>query len=185
MRTKSHIGLARFLYQYADYKQQLLHRYFLYAGSILPDCRLSFITTKHNIENTLPLIQSYMEQVRLHQRQTAEYVFNRRDSVTLGQILHYIADYFTWPHNRLYPGNLADHCCYEEYLKLRLREYFRSGLAFEVPFTPLGCHVSPQEIIHFIQEKHQEYLALPEHSIEKDCEYIIAVNQSVIHALTA
>ena len=184
MRKKSHIGLARFL---TDYKHQefLVHRYFFYAGSILPDCRPSFITTRHNIESTLPLIQEYMERVRLHRIRTMNAYLNRRDCITLGPILHYIADYFTYPHNSIYPGSLKDHCDYEQFLKLRLREYFQSGEAFRVKFTPLESRMSTGDIIHFIEQKHKEYLNLPSHNIESDCQYIIAVNQSVLSALSA
>ncbi|MDD7390598.1 MAG: zinc dependent phospholipase C family protein [Lachnospiraceae bacterium] len=185
MRKKSHIGLARFLT--ADKSRELLasHRYFFYAGSILPDCRPSFITTRHNIESTLPLIQEYMERVRLHQIRTVNTYLNRRDCITLGQIFHYIADYFTYPHNSIYPGSLKDHCSYEQYLKLRLKEYFVSGEALRVQYTPLESRMSTKDIIRFIEQKHQEYLALPSHDIESDCRYIIAINQSVLSALSA
>lgn len=185
MRKKSHIGLARYLTNYKNQELLANHRYFFYAGSILPDCRPSFLTTRHNIESTLPLIQEYMERVRLHRICTSGAGLNRRDSITLGQILHYIADYFTYPHNSIYPGNLKEHCSYEQYLKLRLREYFQSGAAFQVKYTPLKSHMSTHEIITFIQQKHREYLALPDHSVESDCQYIIAVNQSVLSAIAA
>lgn len=185
MRKKSHIGLARYLTNYRSQELLACHRYFFYAGSILPDCRPSFLTTRHNIESTLPLIQEYMERVRLHRIRTAEAYLNRRDCITLGQILHYIADYFTYPHNSIYPGTLKDHCNYEQFLKLRLREYFESGAAFHVKYIPLEKRMSTREIISFIQQKHREYLALPAHSVESDCQYIIAVNQSVLSALAA
>lgn len=186
MRKKSHIGLARYLTNYKHQELLASHRYFFYAGSILPDCRPSFLTTRHNIESTLPLIQEYMERVRLHRIRTADTYLNRRDCITMGQILHYIADYFTYPHHdSIYPGSLKDHCHYEEYLKQRLREYFQSGAAFQIPYTPLESRMSTREIIRFIQQKHKEYLELPSHSIESDCQYIIAVNQSVMSALAA
>ena len=41
----------------------------------------------------------------------------------LGEVIHYVADYFTFPHNSTYDGNLKDHCYYEKALKFRLREY--------------------------------------------------------------
>ena len=185
MRKKSHIGLARFLTDNKNQEVLASHRYFFYAGSILPDCRPSFITTRHNIESTLPLIQEYMERVRLHRVRTVSTYLNRRDCITLGQILHYIADYFTYPHNAIYPGSLKDHCSYEQYLKLRLREYFKSGEAFHIKYTPLEAHMSTKDIIRFIEQKHREYLELPSHDIESDCQYIIAINQSVLSALSA
>lgn len=47
----------------------------------------------------------------------------------LGQISHYLADYFTYPHNKIYPGSLKDHCSYEEKLKRDLRRYIRTDAA--------------------------------------------------------
>ena len=44
----------------------------------------------------------------------------------LGQIIHYTADYFTFPHNKHYTGNLKDHCVYEKHLLLALREYLNN-----------------------------------------------------------
>ena len=85
MRKKSHIGLARYLTNYKHQELLASHRYFFYAGSILPDCRPSFLTTRHNIESTLPLIQEYMERVRLHRIRTADTYLNRRDCITIGQ----------------------------------------------------------------------------------------------------
>jgi hypothetical protein len=183
MRKKSHIGLARFLTNHRQQELLAFHRYFFYAGSVLPDCRPSFLTTRHNIESTLPLIRDYIERVRLHRIRTANTYLNRRDCITIGQIHHYIADYFTYPHNSIYPGSLKDHCNYEQYLKLRLKEYFKNGEAFHVTYTPLNSDSSTAEIVDFIEKKHDEYLKLPSHDIESDCKYIIAVNQSVLSAL--
>ena len=42
---------------------------------------------------------------------------NMRRCAGLGVIIHYIADYFTFPHNDHYPGNVKDHCYYERDLK--------------------------------------------------------------------
>ena len=38
---------------------------------------------------------------------------NMRRCAGLGVIIHYIADYFTFPHNDHYPGNVKDHCYYD------------------------------------------------------------------------
>ena len=40
-----------------------------------------------------------------------------------------MADYFTFPHNKTYEGNLAAHNSYEAELKNRLRECILSGAA--------------------------------------------------------
>lgn len=54
---------------------------------------------------------------------------NRKYYRDLGQVSHYLADYFTFPHNKIYPGGFKDHCSYEERLKRDLRSYIKSGEA--------------------------------------------------------
>lgn len=44
-----------------------------------------------------------------------------------GEITHYVADYFTFPHNKIYPGGFKEHCAYEEHLKHELRAFFKDG----------------------------------------------------------
>lgn len=51
---------------------------------------------------------------------------NRKYYRDLGQVSHYLADYFTFPHNKIYPGGFKDHCSYEERLKRDLRSYIKA-----------------------------------------------------------
>ena len=99
----------------------------------------------------------------------------------LGEIIHYIADYFTFPHNKIYDGNLKDHCIYEKELKFRLREYVKSGEAFRVRIDTKKFETA-EAVCTFIKKAHEEYLKV-EHGVKEDCEYIVRVCHQVVQAI--
>ena len=97
-------------------------------------------------------------------------------------MFHYIADYFTYPHNSHYPGNIKDHCHYENHLKHGLRAYIRSG---EAVFGGAGYKRSfstTDEMLEYIQEAHEEYMKQPG-SVENDCKYITTVCSRVLASM--
>ena len=49
MRKKSHISLARYLVRNLDDGDLRKHKLSFYIGSILPDCKPSFLYKKHEI----------------------------------------------------------------------------------------------------------------------------------------
>lgn len=57
MRKKSHISLARFLIKEAG--DEVLRRRWkaFYVGSLLPDCRPSFLTVRHEYDETFDLVE--------------------------------------------------------------------------------------------------------------------------------
>lgn len=179
MRKKSHISLARFLVREAG--DDVLRRRWkaFYVGSLLPDCRPSFLTVRHEYEETYELVEKkihkLVEDVKHHPADSMRYM------IDLGQVFHYIADYFTFPHNQHYPGNLKDHCIYEKYLKLQLRAYIREGYAvFHTEgVTRMTC---VEDIMAYIRRNHQEYM-LSSHDVEEDCEYITRVCSQVLAAM--
>ena len=155
MRKKSHISLARDIVRNSEDEGLRKHKWAFYLGSILPDIKPSFLYKKHEIDGTF-------EQVKKEVRELSDSHGKYRKHATkyyrdLGQITHYIADYFTFPHNRTYPGNLKDHCSYEEVLKLRLREYLKTDKKDRWPFVQ--CHFgSAEALCDFIKLRHEEYL---------------------------
>ena len=97
-------------------------------------------------------------------------------------VTDYIADYFTYPHNSHYPGNIKDHCHYENHLKHGLRAYIRSG---EAVFGGAGYKRSfstVDEMLEYIQEAHEEYMKQPG-SVENDCKYITTVCSRVLASM--
>ena len=62
MRKKSHISLAKYIVDSIEEQELVKHRKAFYLGSILPDCKPSFITVKHEMEGTFPKVQQELEE---------------------------------------------------------------------------------------------------------------------------
>lgn len=179
MRKKSHISLAKYIVHDMQVPQMVKHRKAFYWGSILPDCVPSFLTTRHEFEGTFDMLKERIEKLlengpNLEERAGA---FMRE----LGQILHYLADYFTFPHNKSYPGTIKDHCRYENVLKLRLREYVASTEAFRERIETRNFQTK-EAIFQFIQKSHEEYTRI-KHTVEEDCMYIVRICHQVAQAI--
>ena len=179
MRKKSHISLAMYLVNHLETAELVNHRRSFYIGSILPDCKPSFLTTRHEFDGTFQMVKNRILKL------TTQSDFQSDNSVSymmdLGQIVHYIADYFTYPHNEIYDGNLKDHCVYEKQLKFSLRAYIKSGEAERNQNQPRQFE-TPQALFSFIQKAHDEYLKM-KHSVEEDCMYIVRICHQVVAAI--
>ena len=180
MRKKSHISLARYMVENLKDEELKHHKFSFYLGSILPDIKPSFLYKRHEMDGTFPYVSRHI----------------RRLSEGDAQISHYLADYFTFPHNTIYPGSLKDHCSYEEKLKRDLRSYLKSGeaarhhrllqlkeehekLQNKKKAEPL---IDAETICAFIQKSHDEYLA-HKHGVEDDIEHIVEVNHKALDAM--
>ena len=150
-----------------------------YLGSILPDCVPSFLTRRHCIEDTIEILKEEIDKI------TTDYDANKGLSTYfcrhLGVITHYVADYFTFPHNSIYQGNIKDHCIYEEDLKHAMREYVKSDRAKKIR-EKNGMFHDSNEIIDFIKKVHAEYLQLML-QVRIDCMYIVELCHKVVDAI--
>ena len=178
MRKKSHISLAWYLMNNEGMESVKHHKGAFYIGSILPDCIPSFLVRKHTIEDSFDVLEKEISKLVSHFDP-----IRGLDSYTcrhLGVITHYVADYFTFPHNQNFPGNLKDHCIYEEELKKELRKYVRKP---EVERGRLSESVhTPEAILSFVQRMHQIYMRM-QSGVKRDCEYIIELCHTVVDAL--
>lgn len=180
MRKKSHISLARYLVQNLDDKNLKKHKLAFYLGSILPDCKPSFVYKKHEITGTFQDVKREIEKLssdheKKYKRQKSKYYRN------LGQVTHYLADYFTFPHNKIYPGNLKDHCVYEEKLKKGLRNYLKNPEVQSKEQKNADLK-TPEALIEFIQKSHEEYLKRKK-SVEDDIQSIVALNHQAVRSI--
>lgn len=179
MRKKSHISLAGFLADELAFEGITSHRKAFCIGSILPDCKPSFLTTKHAFNETFEMvekrIEKYIEYCAGQEKYTTK---GARD---LGQIIHYTADYFTFPHNKHYTGNLKDHCVYEKHLLIQLKEYLKN---FDITkYTEYEIHFeSLEDLSEFIKTRHKEYISR-ERNVEDDCRFIVLVNYQITRGI--
>lgn len=179
LRKISHISLAGFLADKLEYEGIANHKKAFCIGSILPDCKPSFLTTKHEFNETFDMVQkrieNYIEYSAGKEKHTMK---GARD---LGQIIHYTADYFTFPHNNHYDGNLKDHCIYEGKLLRELREYLSNydvtkHTEYEIYFESL------EELTEFIKARHKEYISR-KRNVEDDCRFIVMVNYQITRGI--
>lgn len=179
MRKKSHISLAGYIVNSFDKQDLVRHKKAFYLGSILPDCKPTFLTTKHEFFTTFDMLKDEMKKLTIvnHENISNQRAYWRN----LGQVIHYIADYFTFPHNNTYDGSLKDHCIYEKHLKIRLKEYINSGEAEKntVNLVPLE---SLDSLFQFIAKAHEEYLIF-KRSVQEDCRYIVNITRQVVCSL--
>lgn len=155
------------------------HKKAFYFGSILPDCIPSFITRRHTFNDTFFIVRNEIQAMM--EEDSLEDGINGRFCRRLGIVTHYIADYFTFPHNTNYPGTIREHCKYENILKHKLREYVQD-MESRRERTSETQYQSIDELLHFIEEIHQKYL-MKLSEVEKDIQYIVEVCFQVVDAI--
>jgi len=189
VRKKSHVLLGSCLAKHLNSKELKFHKKSFVWGNVLPDFRPSFVTVRHeyhvNFDMVCEMIRDLTEDSFFFDRYTSKYWR------TLGEISHYVADYFVFPHNAHYNGNIVDHTFYEGNLMKQLRAYVKSGEAGKQLQNEISKEVSFddfEDIISFIKKEHDLY-AMKESSVEEDIQYIVAmcyqVTQGVIQVMEA
>ena len=179
MRKKSHILLARYLADQMPANTSLQsHRKAFCLGNILPDIQPSFITKRHEYFGTFDEVQ---EKIILLVETGAEDLNDRVFWRRIGEVMHYIADYFTFPHNRTYKGSLAEHNSYEAELKNCLKECILSGNA-DSQLEEAKHFDSFEELVGYIRERHACYLESPR-CIADDIRFILRVCYQVIQGI--
>ena len=179
MKKKSHMSLARYLIDSMQNEELLKYSKSFLFGSILPDCIPSFITRRHTIEDTFDILKNELIEIidNYDWSQGITRGFCRR----LGVIIHYIADYFTFPHNKVFTGSMKEHITYEFSLMDTLKSYLKSGEADKF-LTSDNVFYSVDNICEFIKETHEKYLEVVE-KISTDCRYIVGMTAQVVMAV--
>ena len=164
LRKKSHLSLAGYIVDVVD-ADMIDHPLAFRFGSLEPDLVPTFITTKHRIDLTFHKLEKKINKV------IDEYDKNKGMTIglskDLGIITHYIADYFTFPHNIEYPGTMTEHIHYEAQLKVDFREFVQKMKEKHAHFQEVNMQ-SADEICTFIRKCHEEYLHAVK-SVENDC----------------
>ncbi len=182
MQKGSHLDLATFIIDHTEIKQLEQHKHAFLLGNILPDLLPSFLFRRHEINSTF---QSVIRSInRLSKSNTTNY--KRKGFlyfVLLGQVTHYLADYFTYPHNSNYFGTFIGHCTHERRLKKQLRNYLELGFA-DYHLMHLTPDHNTEEILSYLQKKHQSYL-YQVNDIRTDIIHIIDVNLHTVCSILA
>ena len=156
------------------------YRLFFLVGCVEPDYNpLTYLRGSirkkplhgHNVENVLPHIQACMNRLERSKKRTALWYFS------LGTLIHYIADCFTFAHNPTFPGNLRTHRAYE----LSLHAEFPSRLS---QYLSEMVRVRPDSPWKLFSRRHNSY-ARSAGNMETDCYYIVKTCQDILESLLA
>ncbi|MBO5459261.1 MAG: zinc dependent phospholipase C family protein, partial [Lachnospira sp.] len=132
--------------------------------------------TKHNIEETFDLVCEFISKLTVD---SSDY---KKISTSycrkLGEVTHYLADYFTFPHNTVFTGSFMEHCEYEKQLKYALRTYIQSG-EVSVNSSIVNRFTTPAELCDYVLQIHKQYLCCNK-TVESDCRYIVALCHVVV-----
>lgn len=122
----------------------------------------------HNWTNS----QKYMQKIcrRLENRKKLRLL----DFYTMGKLIHYVADAFTFTHNEWFDRDILTHRYYETDLEIQFLKMLSS------------CH-SPrpersENVMDIIRSYHAEYRRFPV-SMSADCRYSILVSSMVVAML--
>lgn len=188
MRKKSHISLAKHIVNISNVSNFAKHKKAFYVGSVMPDLKPSFLTKRHEINETFELVEKKIRKLTQGYEGIEE--LSTMYFEKLGEVVHYIADYFTFPHNKEYPGTMAEHCVYEGQLKHRLRAYIRDfdekklqAWKRNLQLEDLSSFQSVADISAFLKEEHRRYIRRGHHSVEEDCKYIVGICSKVAMAI--
>jgi len=170
MNKGSHISLAHFLMDDINLDEFKKNEKAFMVGSILPDCLPSFLTTRHTITETFGLLKAEIEKVYnnfdMEKGMTSYY------SRHLGIICHYLADYFTFPHNPGFKGSVKEHINYEKELFIAFQVYLKNRT--EYPLELNAERYTVNDICSNILDKHKLYMNTL-HDIRTDCSFIVEI----------
>ena len=183
MRKKSHISLARYLVREMKLDGLVKHKKAFYLGSILPDLTPKMITSPHEFSTSYDGLQCTIRRIAEEglEEEWNERVLWRK----VGVVLHYVADYFTFPHNTSFGGNLKDHCMYESEMKYYMREFVWTPEAKKI-FRDAKRRAhgmrNAEDLFGYIEEMHICYMQ-DIHSVAHDCRQILSLCSTVTVAL--
>ena len=180
MRKKSHISLARYMVENLKDEELKHHKFSFYLGSILPDIKPSFLYKRHEMDGTFPYVSRHIRRLSegdalIRKKKGCKYY---RD---LGQISQYLADYFTFPHNKTFDGTLRQHNSYEKHLKNELKAFVQEGKA-EAYAEHVIQFETLNQLLEYIKVHHRRYMNC-KRSVEEDIHYILSVCYQVFQGL--
>lgn len=180
MDSVSHIRVAHLLLNYVEKTCGITFDKsgFVY-GNLKPDLTGTYLTKRHYpslmMDEVLEKIRCFTEKYTITPANEHEL------SVDLGEICHFITDFFTYPHNDdIYDHNLLSHYLYEKRVALVIRKRMTEA-RFEGWAAPTIAPVSLDALVHRITSMHDAYRsATTRHGINNDLEHICRVTAMVV-----
>ena len=178
MKNQDHKLLGRLLLRREEGLGLDRYQTLFLAGCVVPDYNpLTYLRGSlrvrmlrgHNAENVLPHLKACMERLQNARKQSAYWYF------TLGTLIHYVADCFTYPHNSAFPGSLVTHREYE--LSLH-REFVKELGEHELD----GLSIKPGSPWDELMRRHRQYVRSAG-DMDTDCYFIVKTCQDILASL--
>lgn len=169
MQTKDHKMLAGFLISETGCELPVIYIKAFILGNIESDKNLFTYLHGltegvkfhgHNYENILPVMEKLFDSLY------SKRYWGTREYYHLGKLLYYVTDAFTFPHNRIFKGNLKEHCRYEKELHKRFVNILQK------PQKQLAWKEKTGNCLNCIKNLHEEYLQQAG-NYEIGCKYIL------------
>jgi len=132
------------------------------------------------MEETFDIFVKHMEKfVRVLSKRNK---IGFRQSIRMGMITHYIADYFTLPHNSHYEGGFKEHCVYEGQQLRFMRSFVDKVREGQFKVERPEALLDIKQVVEYIKRKHQEYVKLHQ-GVKEDCEFSLETCLCVVLSL--
>ena len=173
MDSFSHTTVASGLLDYLEQTEGVtFDRKAFYFGNLKPDLKGEYLTKPHfpslMFEEVMQKIRDFVKNFRI------EKVNGAQLSEALGEICHYITDFFSFPHNdTIYEHGLFAHYVYEKRTSMGIRgrvteDCFAGRTSYRFPATT-------EDLIEEIRVRHEAYTQQPQHGISDDIRQICAM----------
>ena len=178
MQKRSHLLLAKSLLDREHGFPARRYELAFLFGSFQPDCNpLSYLKGSlsgkpfggHTYANSRRYIRRNIRRLQTRRR------WRLRDYYILGQLTHYVADAFTWPHNPHFPGAGWEHHTYETELRLALEARLSSGAFLRRPLPDVSAVLSDE-----LETLHERYLAEACPGVNADIAYILKASDLLL-----
>ncbi len=176
MFSQSHIRIAWYLADEMQVEEVKRHRMSLSLGSVLPDRNPRMRMKDHEFDATWEDVKKRI--CAIEEEKVTDKKSERRVCRQIGIVLHYLADYFTCPHNPSYGINIVEHGIYEGLQVLSMRAYLVSPKAEERFLTQKETAArihGTEDLFSYIERKHDRYLQKSEHTPKEDCRWVLNV----------
>lgn len=180
MDSISHTRVAKLLMAYVEETCGVTfdEAGFIY-GNLKPDLTGTYLTKRHYpslmYDEVIEKLRTFVEKYTISD-------VNGHDlSVDLGEICHYMTDFFCYPHNDdIYDRNLLMHYIYEKRICLGLRHRLTEEkfVGWAKPILPAQSMEDLEERIAALHYRYKYYTV--HHCIENDLEYISQIVTIVV-----
>ena len=160
------IGLKDYLYS------DLLFGYKAFMkGKLMNKYGHVTVTKRHTWDSSYNKISRRLQRLERHGR------MNCFSFLSLGYALHYIEDYFTFPHNSWYPEPMSEHVLYE----IKFMNYIRENKNdINKPLiSNNGRGVSADRMLDYLVTNHKQYAA-NEQGFDNDYSFITSVGYAFV-----